>query len=214
MKTAWIIGNAPSLSSIDVKLLKDHKTFSFNRAYIAYKDWGFSPTYYMTIDLHIIRQMAGDINALVGRGAIEAFFFNRDACPFITPATNTHFLSLRDARGFDPGRMCYCGDVAACSLQVAYMLGYRDIYIVGVDLDWGEHGDPRPGKDTDHFRQDYESPEVRMSPPCQDGHKQAWRMAIETASKPPYNLRMTITTPDSYLRHWLPYVPFEEAVHA
>ena len=38
-----------------MRLLKDKDTFSMNRQYIAYEDWGFYPTYYAMIDHALLK---------------------------------------------------------------------------------------------------------------------------------------------------------------
>tara|TARA_A100001515_G_scaffold118259_1_gene100485 strand:+ start:407 stop:1186 length:780 start_codon:yes stop_codon:yes gene_type:complete len=73
-KLAWIIGTGPSLNDIDVKKLKDHKTITFNRAYIAFEDWGFDPTYYLSIDSNDLRSMYKDLNKVINNSNVEAFF--------------------------------------------------------------------------------------------------------------------------------------------
>jgi len=74
-KTAFVIGTGPSLRNIDVSLLKDHTTITFNRAYIAFEEWGFDPTYYLAIDGNDIRSIYKDINNLILNSDIKNFFF-------------------------------------------------------------------------------------------------------------------------------------------
>ena len=64
-KTLYIIGTGPSLKNTDMSLLKDKDTITFNRAYVAYEDWGFTPTYYMCIDSNDLRSIYGDVRNLV-----------------------------------------------------------------------------------------------------------------------------------------------------
>ena len=73
-KTAFIIGTGPSLKDVDVSLLKDYTTITFNRAYIAFEEWGFEPTYYLAIDGNDIRSIYKDINNLILNSNIERFF--------------------------------------------------------------------------------------------------------------------------------------------
>ena len=73
-KIAWIIGTGPSLNKIDIKKLKNHHTMSFNRAYIAFKDWGFDPTYYLSIDSNDLRSMYKDLNKVILESNVKAFF--------------------------------------------------------------------------------------------------------------------------------------------
>lgn len=64
-KTLYIIGTGPSLKNMDMSLLKDKDTITFNRAYVAYEDWGFTPTYYMCIDANDLRSIYGDLHELI-----------------------------------------------------------------------------------------------------------------------------------------------------
>lgn len=71
-KTIFIIGSGPSLKQIDMSLLKDKDTFSMNRQYIAYEDWGFYPTYYAMIDRNLIKTVFAD--------DVEPNMINNDKC--------------------------------------------------------------------------------------------------------------------------------------
>jgi len=73
-KRAFIIGTGPSLNNIDVTKLKNETTITFNRAYVAFEDWGFDPTYYLAIDGNDIRSLYKDINKLIRESDIQKFF--------------------------------------------------------------------------------------------------------------------------------------------
>lgn len=214
---AWIIGNAPSIADLDMTRLKDEITFSFNRAYLAYEEWGWYPTYYCVIDSRMLKQTTEDVNKLIRSGKIKEFYLIEEGSEGIIKADNVHIIKFDTTGyndhggkwGFRPSNWKYCGDVAAFALQVAYSIGYREIYLAGVDMTWGDFGYTAPNKDVDHFRPDYESEKVRMSEIYKHAHKRSWEKSIKEATSEPYNLKMTITTPDSVLRQWLPYQPFE-----
>ena len=70
-KTAFVIGTGPSLRKIDMSKLKDKKTVTFNRAYIAFDDWGFDPTYYLSIDSNDLRSMYKDVNKRRSKATME-----------------------------------------------------------------------------------------------------------------------------------------------
>jgi len=204
---AWIIGNAPSIAKLDMTRLKDEITFSFNRAYIAYEDWGWYPNYYMVIDSNILRQITNDINDLIRSGEIGQYYFNRDGSENIIKADNVHIIDLAKGWGFNPDRFNYCGDVAACALQIAYTEGYHKLYLAGVDQSWGTHGETAPNADTDHFRPDYETDAVRMSKIYADGHFSSWKQSIIEAKE--YDMQIITTTP-SKLSGYVPFVPFSK----
>jgi len=211
MGRAWIVGNAPTLADLDMSKLKDEVTFSFNRAYLAYEDWGWYPTYYCVIDAFILYQTTGDINKLIESSKIKEFYLYNQGSRGIKRADNVHIIDLVDSWGFDPVNWRYCGDVAAFALQLAFAKGYNEVYLVGVDQSWGLYGETKPDADTDHFRPDYETESVRMSRIYADGHFSSWVRSINESMAEPYNMKITTTT-QSRLNDYLPYIPFDEVL--
>ena len=84
-KTAFVIGTGPSLNTIDVKKLSDYDCVTFNRAYIAFDDWGFVPRYYLSIDGNDLRSIYKDINLLVKKHKNTNFFVVDDPANLYFP---------------------------------------------------------------------------------------------------------------------------------
>tara|TARA_R110002051_G_scaffold323794_1_gene418564 strand:- start:521 stop:1282 length:762 start_codon:yes stop_codon:yes gene_type:complete len=72
--TAFVIGTGPSLNKIDMHKLKNYDCVTFNRAYIAFDEWGFIPRYYLAIDGNDIRSVYKDINKLIKKHRNTDFF--------------------------------------------------------------------------------------------------------------------------------------------
>jgi hypothetical protein len=196
------MGNGPSLRDINMNLLKEVDTFSFNRAYISYKDeWGFNPTYYAVIDGNTIRTTVGDIRGLLTdkSNGIKNFFINNCKSEF-------NFNGYDDSRlvefkGFNgnlgdktkgqwldnvPSKVSNLAlytNVTTFAVQLAYMLGYDEVGMVGVDAKYivrkdvkkvGVYKDgPMKGKpkvvftedkDPNHYRSDYHGSNHQTSP--------------------------------------------------
>tara|TARA_Y100001973_G_C5205566_1_gene341276 strand:- start:3772 stop:4611 length:840 start_codon:yes stop_codon:yes gene_type:complete len=155
-KTAYIIGNGPSLANENMSLLKDKITMSFNRAFIAYEDWGFDPTYYLAIDGNTMRGMHKDVNELIDKSNIERFFLlNIEDNPahgyvdeLFTKADNVTFITNSGTHvindGTPPFTQAYEMDKNNVVLPVApnsgmtglailRMLGYNEIAFIGQD---------------------------------------------------------------------------------
>ena len=77
-ETAFVIGTGPSLNKINISKLKNYDCVTFNRAYIAFNDWGFVPRYYLAIDGNDIRSIYKDINSLVKKHKSTDFFLLDD----------------------------------------------------------------------------------------------------------------------------------------
>lgn len=206
-RTAFVLGNGPSLNEVDMEKLRDMDTISFNRAYIAYEDWGFDPTYYMVIDYRVLANTAQDINKLIENSNIR-YFFIRDVTgeeawnkegfnsrKEILNRDNVIFFKTHDEpRLFDEGivndRITYWGDVSVCSLQVLYLLGYERIMLLGCDCNYQENdiqgvktvGDEyrsSSNQDVNHFRPDYFGAGTVYSRPFGDAHFRSWREISE-----------------------------------
>ncbi|PCJ64946.1 MAG: hypothetical protein COA58_11790 [Bacteroidetes bacterium] len=206
-KTVYLIGNGPSLNEIDVAALKNDITISFNRAYIAYEDWGFDPTYYMIIDIRVLENIYEDVNRLITHSKIKRFFIRdvdgtedwnhscfstrehivkSDKVTFIT--TNELIKGMKANVSFED--MGYFGDVSVCSLQVLYLLGYKRVLVLGCDANYeekklkgvkitGNEYVSSEDNDLNHFRPDYFGKGTVYSKPFGDGHFLAWiKMAI------------------------------------
>src|SRR3990170_3289750 len=59
-KRAFVIGNGPSLKQTDLSKLKNEITFGMNRIYLAFPYWGFTTTYFCSINDLVIEQFHED----------------------------------------------------------------------------------------------------------------------------------------------------------
>jgi hypothetical protein len=155
----FIIGNGPSLKHTDVSKLKNEATFGMNRAYLAFPQWGFHTSYFISINDLVIQQTAGDIRALP-----MPKFLAWHARQFIQPAPDTVFLHTtytgpkfaRDARR----RLWEGATVTYVALQLAFFMGFEEVILIGVDHEFATKGQPNTtvisqGDDPDHFDAGY-----------------------------------------------------------
>jgi hypothetical protein len=166
-KSIILMGNGPSLNKVDINLLKNIDTFSFNGALMSYGDWNFSPTYYSIIDGNSLRSLAPDIKELIKNNKeIKRFFLNDSEKIY-------NFRDIDDDRvssftKFD-SRMKFNGwnddipkiitnipilySVTAFSIQLAIQLGYTNIGLVGVDARYVKRPDVKVIKeDKGHYK--------------------------------------------------------------
>ncbi len=78
----FLIGTGPSLNKIDVTRLAGYDSITFNRAYIAWPEWGFTPTYYACVDPVALEDNAADIRRLTEESSVKRFFLNENAAEF------------------------------------------------------------------------------------------------------------------------------------
>ena len=135
-ETCFIVGNGPSLSADDLEVLHKNNipTFGFNRIFLMFDKTDWRPTYYISQDEKMLRNCMEQVNEMdlpykliplqlkyyFGINIKDAIYFNMqadDSVPFgefanIVENSNT---------------------VAYTAAQLAAYMGFKKIYLIGVD---------------------------------------------------------------------------------
>lgn len=171
-RRCFILGNGPSLRSMDLRPLRQEITFGLNRIYLLFEQLEFIPTYFVCINELVLEQFAAEI----GRLPMPKFLnwnrrrlFDRQDASF---AYLRFRLGLRDGFGLDIRRPIYSGGtVTYAAIQVAYFMGFQEVILVGVDHAYRDRGVPNTvavreqARDADHFHPDYFPKGSRWQPP-------------------------------------------------
>ena len=235
--TIYIIGNGPSLNKIDVSRLKGKDTISFNRAFIAYKDWGFYPKYYMTADKIVLENIKENIKELIESSPIERFFLPVWSEKYFGNSDKISYLNFRGS--WIPGRRIWgkkfsrlslIANVGATSVPVLKILGYRNIIILGTDCNYVEENiknvnieynpDDKSGRkivfrssgddDPNHFRSDYFGKGTEYSKPQQMNHFKGWEFIAKMMKKQKVNI--ILCSPGSRLTSLFPEADFNSII--
>ena len=136
-----IIGNGPSLKNTDVSKIKNEFTFGMNRIYLAFPDWGFQTSYFVSINDLVIEQCAEDI-----RGLSMPKFLSWHSHPYIQPVDDLMFLHTTY---YDPafskdvrGRVWEGATVTYVAMQLAFYMGFEQVVLIGVDHSFKAKGTP------------------------------------------------------------------------
>jgi len=181
----FVIGNGPSLQNTDLSLLKNEFTFGMNRVYLAFKEWGFQTSFLVSINDLVIEQCRDDFQAL----NLPKFFSWRSRkllFPTGKPGLNTHFLDTTytgqkfadklEARFWEGATVTY-----VC-LQLAYCMGFKEVYLIGVDHNFETKGAVNKtvisdGDDPNHFSPEYFGKGFRWQLPDLETSKVAYQLA-------------------------------------
>ena len=168
---AWIIGNGPSLTKLDLSLLKDEITFGVNGIWLLFDELGWKPKYYTVEDRFVAEDDAKVINEIHGPVKV----FPEDLSDILKPDNNSIYVTF--CRGYYPGfpkfsEHCdeiiyWGGTVTYMNMQLAHHMGCNPIYLIGMDMDY-DVPDYREGNeilsrepDVNHFHPDYFGPGKR-----------------------------------------------------
>jgi hypothetical protein len=143
-KRAFLIGNGPSLNRTPLHLLKNEYTFCVNRFNLMFDRIGWLPDMYAISDDLLMSDMIEEINNLKNK---VKYIFLPDIHPSAPIKTNyerliekvdaIHWIHL-DKIGFS-NKLPSIGmnkTVTNVALQILVYLGFKEIYLVGVDLDY------------------------------------------------------------------------------
>ena len=144
--TLVVMGNGPSLKSIDLELLNNFDTFALNASYRAFERFNWWPTYHGCFDYVMNDSHRESFKNLVESDTpIERFFYLRELSespklqvvkliPFKT--SSKWNSSEADFTSFNDG-----GNSGINACQVGICLGYKKIILVGVDCNYVEFVD-------------------------------------------------------------------------
>lgn len=196
-RRAFIIGNGPSLNRTNLSWLKDEVTFCTNGFFLKFQDLDWRPTFHVVEDHLVAEDRAEEINSLSGMTKLYPAYLGY--C--LTPDENTIFFNHRARKSYPHGfdfstnasDITYTGcTVTFTCLQLAHYLGFREIFLVGVDADYSIPDDASessaygtgvldmPSDDPNHFHPDYFGKGKRWHDPQVDKMLEAYEEARRT----------------------------------
>jgi len=217
----FLIGTGPSLNRVDITRLAGLDSITFNRAYIAWPEWGFTPTYYACVDPVALEDNAADIRRLTEESSVKRFFLNENAAEFgIEASERVTLLHLQEDVPFslDLRTLTDFGNVGASSLQILAALGYDRVALVGVDARYsslpeldkgGEYVRMGYGQDPDHFLPGYMEGRRRIARPNYERLLGQWPQVAAECRR--IGLDVRNASPGSALTLF-PMVGFDEAL--
>jgi hypothetical protein len=138
----FIIGNGPSLNETPLYLLKNEYTLCFNHFNLMFDRIGWVPDFYMVTDDMVIRDAAEELNKNILPKVKYGFFpdlhpNNTNFKKYVNEADNVLWLKTDNPK--------FCLDLPNCGinntvvnagLQVMAFLGFKEIYLLGVDASY------------------------------------------------------------------------------
>lgn len=196
-KRCFLIGNGPSLNQTDLSALRNEVTFAVNGFFLKGQDLDWSPTFYVVEDHLVAEDRAHALKQLSG----TTKFFPAYLGYVFEPSEDTIFYNHRPRKSYPHGfdfslnadEITYTGCTVTFSLmQLAAYLGFREIYLIGVDASYQIPQDALSAKDysvgvldmqsddPNHFNPDYFGKGYRWHDPQVDKMVEAYAEAKRT----------------------------------
>lgn len=136
----FIIGNGPSLTVADLEKIREEKSFATNRIYLMYDKTEWRPTYFMCQDRQLVRSLVNfyskcEEKVFLGYHALYEYGINLPNVDyFLTDNRDANRLVSR--LDFSEDASSYVidgGSVTYSAIQMAAYMGFKEIYLLGVD---------------------------------------------------------------------------------
>ena len=134
----FVIGNGPSLTYDDLRKLQGETTFACNSLIRLFDEIPFKPTYYFAQDNRIILDNKEYIEKLDTTRFVKSHYASRYHIPGVT---YYKMLFPKNPIGFsrDIASVVYSGQTVTYSMiQFAAYMGFKDIYLIGVDCNYSK----------------------------------------------------------------------------
>ncbi len=154
-KRAFLIGNGPSLNQTPLYLLQGEESLCFNRFSLLLERLDWTPSMYMVVDGLVGADIAADIAGM--RARVRDTFVTRfalstgqDFQEFVATGPGTHWMLPKRLHSRFDFRLPWVnpgGSVAIAGLQVLRYLGFREIVLLGIDMNQSLQTSVVRGKD-------------------------------------------------------------------
>jgi len=185
-KRCFIIGNGPSLRQMDLTLLHNEVTFGLNRIYLAFPELGFTTTYLVSVNELVLEQCQAEMRALALPKFItwraRRWFMNGSAAEAHTLFLATDYTGPEAFAARLDGRIFEGFTVTNVALQLAYLMGFQEAILIGVDHNYQTQGPANAtvvstGADPNHFSPQYFGQGFRWQLPDLEGNERGYRLA-------------------------------------
>lgn len=178
----FIVGNGPSLNTMDLSKLSGTFTFGMNRIYLAFEDRDFRTSCLVSVNDLVLEQCHQEMAEL----AVPRFVTWRarhlfEAQPDLL-FLDTDYTLPENFNGDAMGRLFEGFTVTYVCLQLAYFMGFSEAILIGVDHNFVTKGQANAtvvseGDDPNHFSAGYFGKGFRWQLPDLEGSERAFRMA-------------------------------------
>lgn len=156
----FIIGNGPSLNKMPLEKLNDYHTFGMNKIYMIFKRVNLNLSYIAAVNNLVIEQSKEVYESL----DTPLFLSYNKSKNVIQKRSNIFRLFTKGGKDWffaSPEMPIFEGmTVTYVALQLAYYMGFNRVFLVGVDHNFVQKGDPHSkqkmqGADVNHFDPNY-----------------------------------------------------------
>jgi len=182
-----LIGNGPSLNKMNLSLLNDYYTIGLNKIFLLFDKSGMRIDYHVCVNKYVIEQCLSEFELM----ECPSFISYKHGRKLLNKKEKFYFLGdIHSKWGFFEDitkGICQGNTVTYSALQIAYFMGFKRVFLIGVDHNFVQKGTPHKvetmkGDDTSHFDPDYFRG-LKWQLPDLEGSEMAYKLAREHFEK-------------------------------
>ena len=153
-KRCFVIGNGPSLTVEDLEMIRSNNDISFasNLVFKCFEDTEWRPDFYCVQDFNLIRENLDSFEKIYNEYKCGFYPINlrRDYKKSFLRKKNNYFFEIRDLY-WENDKPQFSFDISNCSyegftvtyfmIQLALYMGFKEIYLLGIDHSYGKNND-------------------------------------------------------------------------
>ena len=155
----FILGNGPSLNKMDLSPLADYHTFGQNKIFLIFDKVDLNLSYLVSVNPYVIEQSKKEFEEIY----CPVFLSHTASRNVVADKPHIHRLHTLNVWSFYDDitqPICEGHTVTYVSLQLAYYMGFKRVFLIGVDHSFKQQGASHEvqvyeGNDENHFHPDY-----------------------------------------------------------
>jgi hypothetical protein len=186
-ENCFIIGNGPSLNKMDLKPLSKCNAFGMNKIFLIFKKVKLKLSYYVAVNPYVVKQSVKEIRSM--------------ACPVFLPlmhkkmfknSVGVYYITNKAsekpfAKDISRNRVSEGWTVTYVAMQIAYYMGFKNVFLIGVDHNFKCKGEPNElqllnEEDKNHFDPNYFKGKEWQLPDLKNSEK-AYKLAKKIFKK-------------------------------
>ncbi len=179
--SCFIIGNGPSLNKMDLSLLRNYTCFGLNKIHMHPDIHNFGVDYHVAVNPLVIRQSFDDFKTL----NCPSFLSYRASLRNDIKNSSYNIIFTDETHVFSPNPYAPIEEgctVTFVAMQLAYFMGFTNVYLIGVDHNFMIKGKPHEkqtlhGLDQNHFHPNYFGGH-QWNLPDLEGSETAYQLAL------------------------------------
>lgn len=155
----FIIGNGPSLNQMDLSPLANYHTFGLNKIFLIFDRVDLNLSYLVAVNPHVIEQ-SREVYPQLPFPMFLSYSASEGVIPDRPNINRLHTLNTWSFYETISQPICEGNTVTYVAMQVAYHMGFKRVFIIGVDHSYQQSGKSHEtqvfqGEDVNHFHPDY-----------------------------------------------------------